>query len=97
MDGGADAATATTLQTLQLSRLNWRVECAQAQLPSLRRERFGFAHLHEVCVTRGGAQGKPEVVLTARPAQQTAPRSVQRALSTPQVNPGSRYRCGKGN
>ena len=31
----------------------------------------------------------------ARPAQkQTAPRAVQRAPLTPQINPGSRYRCG---
>ena len=33
----------------------------------------------------------------ARPAANFASRSLRRALLMPQVNPGSRYRCGRSD
>ena len=38
------------------------------------------------------------LTIRARPAAHSfASRSVRRALLTPRVNPGSRYRCGKSD
>ena len=47
--------------------------------------------------TQNSGIGPPKAVFSARPAAKPASRSVRRALLMPQVNPGSRYRCGKRN